>query len=404
MIDLHPYDVRAGRPRPAPPVSASRDTVLAELTSEVFASLPRSDQRRKGIQYLNGLLSIRGRKSIRNIANLLGDDVSEQNLHHFICDSTWDWMPIRRALAEAVETALPTRAWVVAPMTIPKAGRNSVGVERHYSPALGQTLNAQRAIGVWAASESASVPVNWRLQLSSSWLRDAPRRSQAAIPEGASAEGLAECAVEAARQTAAGWGLRARPTVLDLGEAPEPLLELTAAGHLPLLVRVGPDTPLVATDLAPAGREQTTLTAHRIMGLARTLRRPVPGALPTPGAGEDTPLAAHVRVALPRPPGQGKHPAPRPLVLLGMGTYGAPWPGELWLSNLTALPLEHLTRLRQLTHRVGEDCAGVAERVGIRDFTGRSFQGWHRHVTLASVAHAVAVLDGRTRQLPRAAG
>ncbi|MFD0431909.1 transposase [Streptomyces zhihengii] len=283
--------------------------MLAELTSEVFASLPRSDQRRKGIQYLNGLLSIRGRKSIRNIANLLGDDVSEQNLHHFICDSTWDWMPIRRALAEAVETALPTRAWVVAPMTIPKAGRNSVGVERHYSPALGQTLNAQRAIGVWAASESASVPVNWRLQLSSSWLRDAPRRSQAAIPEGASAEGLAECAVEAARQTAAGWGLRARPTVLDLGEAPEPLLELTAAGHLPLLVRVGPDTPLVATDLAPAGREQTTLTAHRIMGLARTLRRPVPGAPPTPGAGRTPPRGPRTRGPAPAP-GAGQAPGP----------------------------------------------------------------------------------------------
>ncbi|MGW0604806.1 IS701 family transposase [Streptomyces sp. NPDC002644] len=401
MIDVHPHDVRAGHDRAAPPVPAAPGTVLAELTSQVFASLPRSDQRRKGTQYLHGLLTIQGRKSIRNIAHLLGDEVSEQNLHHFISDSTWDWIPIRRALADAVETALPTRAWVVTPMTIPKAGRNSVGVGRHYSPALGQTLNGQRAVGVWAASEAASVPVNWRLHLPSSWLMDALRRSQAAIPEGVSAESLAECAAEACRETATGWGLRTRPTVLDLGEAPEPLLREAALGPAPLLVRVGPDTPLAVTDLAMTGREQTTLTAHRIMGLARTLRRPVRGGFPfPPGAGEDVPLAAAVRVALPWLTGPGA----RPLVLLGMGAYGARWPGELWLSNLATAPLEHLVRLRQLTHRVTQDSAVVADRVGLRDFTGRSFNGWHRHVTLASVAHAAAVLADRTRRLPRAAG
>ncbi|MFZ3474219.1 IS701 family transposase [Streptomyces sp. 4.24] len=401
MIDHHPPVVRAGHAVPAPLRPASRDMILAELSSRVFTSLPRSDQRRKGLQYLNGLLTIQGRKSIRNIAKLLGGQVSEQNLHHFISDSTWDWVPIRRALADSLDAALPTRAWVVRPMTIPKAGQYSVGVGRHFSPALGQTLNAQRAIGVWAASESASVPVNWRLQLPSSWHVDDPRRSQAAIPEGTGAESLHECAVEASRETVRGWGLPVRPVIYDLEEVPESLLEPLATTRAPFMARVGGDTPLTVTDRVMAGREQSTLTAHQIMAMAVNMRRPVPGRRPLSGVVKGMSLAAAVRVELPSRPRGLPHGQ---LVLLGMGEYGGRWPAELWLSNSTAVPLEYLARLRQLTDRVAQDAAVVADRVGIRDFTGRSFNGWHRHVTLASIAHAVTVLGDQPQQRPRIAG
>ncbi|MFF1797388.1 transposase, partial [Kitasatospora sp. NPDC058263] len=88
----------ARHPRtPFPP--GAHDVLLTELCSILFTSLSRSDQCRKGMQYLRGLLETEGRKSIRNIAALLGKPASEQNLHHFICSSTWDWIPIRRALA-----------------------------------------------------------------------------------------------------------------------------------------------------------------------------------------------------------------------------------------------------------------------------------------------------------------
>ncbi|WP_257002192.1 transposase [Streptomyces sp. WZ.A104] len=401
MIDHCPPAVRTGHALPVLPPSPSRDLVLAELASRVFASLPRSDQRRKGLQYLDGLLTVQGRKSIRNIAKLLGTQASEQNLHHFISDSTWDWVPIRRALAEAVDASLPTRAWVVRPMTIPKAGQNSVGVGRHFSPALGQTLNAQRAIGVWATSESAGVPVNWRLQLPSSWHTDDARRSQAAVPEGTSAESLHGCAVEASRETQLGWGLPVRPVVFDLDEASEPLLKTLATTHVPLMARVGGDTLLTVTDRVMSGREQSTLPAHRIMAMAGNMRRPVPGRRPLSGVVKDMPLAAAVRVELPSYPRGSEH---RQLVLLGVGDYGSRWPAELWLSNLTTVPMEYLARLRQLTDRAAHDATVVADRVGIRDFTGRSFNGWHRHVTLASAAHAVTVLGDRTSHLPYIAG
>jgi syndecan 1 len=41
---------------------------------------------------------------------------------------------------------------------------------------------------------------------------------------------------------------------------------------------------------------------------------------------------------------------------------------------------------------VDHDFEAIAKDVGIQDFEGRSFQGWHRHATLASIAHAVRAL------------
>lgn len=144
---------REGTQRPG-----DEESVVFELCSGLFASMPRSDQRMKAIHYVRGLLGAEGRKSIRNIATLLGGDAAEQSLHHFISSSTWDWTPVRRALAQHIERVSPPQAYVVHPMIIPKAGETSVGVERRFVPELGQVINAQQAVGVWAAAHDWSSP------------------------------------------------------------------------------------------------------------------------------------------------------------------------------------------------------------------------------------------------------
>lgn len=160
------------------------DDALGRLCAEIFAPLPRSDQRRKGELYLRGLLSAGGRKSMRNIATHVGDRAAEQSLHHFISSSTWDWGPVRATLARYLERSLRPRAWVVHPVVIPKAGRHSVGVARRFVPSLGQVVNSQEAFGVWAANEETSSPVNWRLMLCEDW-RDTDRLGPAPLPQDA---------------------------------------------------------------------------------------------------------------------------------------------------------------------------------------------------------------------------
>ncbi|MEK8170410.1 hypothetical protein NKH77_14715 [Streptomyces sp. M19] len=59
---------------------------------------------------------------------------------------------------------------------------------------------------------------------------------------------------------------------------------------------------------------------------------------------------------------------------------------------MTEAQAASLVRLSKLTRRVDRDFHEVADRLGIRDFTGRSYGGWHRHITLASAAHAVSIL------------
>ncbi|MGV9991222.1 IS701 family transposase [Streptomyces sp. NPDC003374] len=373
-----------------------QDAVLEELTSVLFKSLPRSDQRRRGLEYVQGLLGVEGRKSIRNISSLFGGEAAEQSLHHFISGSTWDWEPVRRALARHLEEISPARAYVLRPMVIPKAGDSSVGVDRRFCPSRGQIMNAQQAVGVWAVSDEHSTPINWRLHLPETWLEDEARRRQAAIPETLLPETLDQAGVEAYLGITRDWGLPVRPVVMDAREADAAgtVRRLRAAGA-PMLLRVGANLRLSAAD---PGMPRTTagleMTAHQLMVMARPLRQPVIQRRPGPGgAAVHTGLTAAVRVRLPRR--AVRRPAwCRDLLLLGVGENGGRWPAELWLTDITDLHPAQLLRLSRLTHRVDRDFARIAERVGIRDFSGRSYSGWHRHATLASAAHAIAVLSG----------
>lgn len=368
--------------------SELHDLILDELCPSIFSSLPRRDQRQKGIEYLHGLVRARGRKSIRNIALAVGGHATEQYLHHFISDSTWDCLPVRRALAGYVGRIAAPRAWVVRPIVIPKAGVHSVGVVRRFCPDLGQTLNAQHAMGVWAVSDEITVPVNWRLHLSHAWVEDAGRRSRAAIPDGVRPETLDDCVIEAFLDTAARTDFPACPVVMDVhGADVHAAVTRLRAARAPLLMRISGTQLLTVTDPNLPRHNAEPLPAHQIMRVVGDMRRPVGGRWPC--------LTATVRVSLPGTVGrQGD------LVLLGVSQVGDPWPAELWLSSQPAAHPADLLRTCRFIDRVDRDFATHTDQVGIRDFTGRSFTGWHRHVTLASAAHTVVALADRRSMFP----
>jgi SRSO17 transposase len=62
---------------------------LAGFVADVFASVPRKDQRAKGDCYLRGLMLDGRRKSIQPMAERLPDG-NEQNLQQFVNQSPWD--------------------------------------------------------------------------------------------------------------------------------------------------------------------------------------------------------------------------------------------------------------------------------------------------------------------------
>lgn len=377
--------------RPSTP-AAWDERVLTEVSTVLFASLRRSDQRLRGIAYLRGLLGAKGRRSIRNMAALLGGSATEQSLHHFVSDSTWDWVPVRRSLARHITQLEPPLAYVVRPMVIPKTGENSVGVDRQFVSELGQLVNAQQAVGVWSANERMSVPLNWRLHLSSSWLNDRIRRRQASIPDDLGDRTLGDSAVEAAVETASGWGLPQRPVVLDARhmDLASTIASFRAAG-VPFLARINGAVQLTVTDPGLQGRTPEVQQAIQIMTAARDRMRPAP--LPGRGPGSGRPIHLTTKIRVRPSPAVRQLAGPGELALLGVAESRRQGPVELWLTDMTETRLPTLMRLSRLVRRVDHDFRETTDRLGIRDFTGRSYAGWHRHVTLASAAHAVSVLD-----------
>ena len=63
---------------------------LEAFVDDIFASLPRKDQRARGACYLRGLMLEGRRKSIEPMAARLGGEVHYQALHHFV--ATWSAM------------------------------------------------------------------------------------------------------------------------------------------------------------------------------------------------------------------------------------------------------------------------------------------------------------------------
>jgi len=89
--------------------------------------------------------------------------------------------------------------------------------------------------------------------------------------------------------------------------------------------------------------------------------------------------------------------------LLAEWPQGADQPTDYWLSSLPGdTPLAELVRLGELRWRIEHDYRELKDVLGLDHFEGRSYRGWHHHVTLVSVAHGFLTLE-RLRPRTRAA-
>ncbi len=80
-----------------------------------------------------------------------------------------------------------------------------------------------------------------------------------------------------------------------------------------------------------------------------------------------------------------------------------PEPTDYWISNLPAdTPIKTLVRLAKIRWRIEHDYRELKTGFGLTHFEGRSFTGWHRHVTLVSAAHLF--LTELRLTIPKASG
>jgi SRSO17 transposase len=69
-------------------------------------------------------------------------------------------------------------------------------------------------------------------------------------------------------------------------------------------------------------------------------------------------------------------------------------PTRYWFSDLPrSTPEEILVRLAKLRWRIEHDYRELTDGLGLDHYEGRTWTGWHHHVTLVSAAHGFLTLQ-----------
>jgi hypothetical protein len=366
---------------------------LPEFCEGLFATLPRSEQRKWGEVYVRGLLSVPGRKSARRISDHLVGWQAQQSLQQFVNQSPWRWDGVRGVLARQASAIRPT-SWIVQEVIFPKTGRNSVGVARQYAPSADRTLNCQLGLAIVLANGGNRCAVNWRLLLPKSWDDDRERRTRARVPAEARHLPRWRHVIDAIEEMTVDWGLRPAPVVWDsASDDAVPLMTSLTASRLPYLLRVPEQTQvlpaLTVGDLAALSLRRRQILLRVRDRLDRTHR-----------------YYSQLFICDVCPPAQRVH-------LTSACEHGpsrcvvSEWsldPREkrlsaVWLTNVTNARLVQLADLITLSRKTRrEDMDTLRDELGLQDFEGRSYAGWHHHVTLVSAAQLYRMLDRRRRR------
>jgi SRSO17 transposase len=282
-------------------------------------------------------------------------------------------------------------------------------VAPQYCGALGKVANCQVGVSIHAVTDQASCPLDWRLFLPPEWDHDAQRRRKARVPDDQRHRPKWQLALELLDELA-GWGLHPPVILADAayGEVSEFRLDLEQR-ELAYVVQV-PGTisayPLkvVPQTLPYAGRGQPSKPRYRqprsslrqlVLAAGEQTARTVTWRQ---GANGQRLVSQFVALRV-RPAGQQLRRAARVQELpvrhlLAEWPHGEPEPVKYWLASLPAdTPLARLVGLAKLRWRVEHDYRELKDALGLDHFEGRSFKGWHHHVTLVSAAHAFVTLQ-----------
>jgi len=376
----------------------------------MLGGLARSDQRAKGELYLRGLLVDGKRKSMQPMAARLG--VDHQQLQQFVTSSTWDTMAVRARLAARAVDLVDPVAWVVDDTGFPKDGKGSPCVARQYSGTLGKVANCQIGVSVHAVTDTASCPLDWRLFLPPSW------DDQTAAEDAARAEVVARrtrCGIPDDEHNRPKWMLVVEmlDALAEQGLRPPVLAADAGYGDIgPFRTAldergIGYIMQVKGDALAHTADAQPSLPPWSGRG-----RRPGPRYPATPLSLADHVQATGRDAAITLTWREGsKGPMTSQFVFLRIRPAGhriprdedgvlpvrwliAQWPAETdqpvkyWLSSLPAdtTPTE-LVRLGKIRWRIEHDYRELKTGLGLDHFEGRSWTGWHRHVTLVTAAH-----------------
>ena len=343
---------------------------LDELAEQIAPRFLRIEPRRRAAAYLKGLLAPIGRKNGWQLAEAAGDRTPD-GVQDFLARMRWDADAVRDDLrAYVVEHLGDADAVLVLDETgFVKKGSKSVGVQRQYSGTAGRIENCQIGVFLGYASRYGRALIDRTLYLPEAWAGDADRRAEAGVPD----------QVRFATKPKLGRAMLARAHVAGV-----PFAWVTADSVY------GADYALRRWLQDHELGYVLTVTRAQRLGFGRV--EDLVAEVPTDGWHR---LSA----------GDGaKGPWLYDWAYAAYGSDAAPgWEKGLLIRRSLAEPGKMTfyltlapdgTALADLVRVAGtrwtiEACFEAAKgEVGLDQYEVRSWTGWHRHITLAMLAHA----------------
>ena len=373
---------------------------------ELLKPIGRSERRRWGAQYVQGLLAEAERKTVTTIAARSLDN-NPQAIQQLLHSSPWDSTAIHLALTRKATAELtPVQASILDDTGFPKKGKHSVGVARQYSGTLGKVDNCQVAVSLHWATEQASFPMNWALYLPQEWAEDPERCRKAGIPEEITFRKKWELALDLidwALQneielgviladhsygvvTEFREGLESRKLTYSVAIDKSMVFWRHPAQRYPVVYkgRGRPPKPRYNPDDPPETGEQ------------------IAASLPDAaweeivyGQGTKGPLKAEFAAVRVQPAHKHQQQVPEQTMvwLLFQRTPGEKAPCKYFLSDMEeSTPLSRLVKTTKLRWRIERDYQSLKGEVGLDHYEGRSWQGWYHHVAMATMAYIFLLL------------
>ncbi len=343
---------------------------LDELADRLAPRFVRAEAHRRAVAYLRGLLAPVERKNGWQLAEAAGDRTPD-GVQDFLSRMRWDAEAVRDDLRSYVVEHLgdPEAVLVLDATGFVKKGTKSVGVQRQYSGTAGRIENCQIGAFLGYASRYRHALIDRALYLPEGWAGDPSRRSEAGVPAEvafttkpklaramlarARAAGVPFAWVTADSVYGADYGLRrwlqdrrlgyalavTGAQRLGLSRVDELAGEVPAEGWHRLSAGEGSKGPRLYDWAYAAYASDAAAGWEKGLLVRRKLDEPDELTFYLTHAPEGTALADLVRVA-----------------------------GSRWTI---------------------EACFEAAKgEVGLDQYEVRSWTGWHRHVTLAMLAHA----------------
>jgi SRSO17 transposase len=373
--------------------------------------LRRRDQRASFATYAFGILGDGDRKSVEPIAaRACGDQETCEQLHdrllYFVREGAWSDRDVRREASRYAIAAMaarePVTCWIIDDTGMLKQGTHSPGVQRQYTGSAGKIANCQIAVSLSVATAAEQVPIDMELYLPESWTSDRARRRQAHIPDWVTFKSKIELAMDLISR-AVDDGIAGEVVLADSFYGRSHVFrEFVRGKAMDYGVAVDADTRVWLVD--EDGRHPEAVTASTLgLRLGEAAFRTITWR---DGTRPNKKLSSRFVFRRVKPAhDDGREPMLRePVWLVIEWPEGEKAPTKFFLTTLrdrmTKKQIVRTIKERWKTERVYQELKG---ELGFDHYEGRSFVGWHHHVSVVLSCYAFVVAE-RVRAFPPSGG